>query len=303
MSYKQSLFMLHLIILIWGFTGILGKVLTDTMSPEVLVWFRMAIGSLSIFLYIILSKPSPWPSGKQVLSLFGIGLIIAIHWLTFFGSIQASNVSIALACLASGSLFTALLEPLFFRKAIAWYELALGLAVLGALLFIFKFETNYQKGILLSVLSAFMASLFTVLNAKQVKKVDAIKVSAFEISSGFIWVTLYLAIGGQLALDLFDMNATEWASLTALGTICTGFAFVMGVVVMKKLSPFTVTLSINLEPIYSIVLAFVFFNEHKYLTPAFFIGALVILATVIINAWVKYRVRAKEDLQPNSATS
>lgn len=303
MSYKQSLALLHVVILIWGFTGILGKVLTDTMSPETLVWFRMLIGIVSIGGALFFLPKSPWPTKRQVALLLLVGLVIAIHWITFFGGIQVSNVSIALACLSSGSLFTAILEPIFFRRKMLLYEVVLGLLVIGALVLIFKFETNYQLGIILSVISAFLASLFTTINGKFVKKMDPIKVSYYEIIGGWLFICGWLAFTGGFKAEMFIMSSTQVWSLLALGTICTGFAFVAGVVVMKKLSPFTVSLSLNLEPIYSIILAFFFFNEYRHLTPEFYIGAVIILGTVVANALIKARIEKRKSASTNTALS
>ncbi len=293
LNYKQSLGLLHLVIFIWGFTGILGKVLTDTLSAEVLVWYRMFIGAVSIAVAVYFVHKTSWPSRSQLIKLFGVGLIIALHWITFFGSIKVSNVSIALACLSSSSLFTAILEPLIYRKKIQLYELLLGSVVIGALIMIFKFETSFQLGIILSVTSAFLASLFTTFNGKLVEKIDPIKVSLFEITGGWMWVSIYLLIFHKLDAQVFNLSLVEASALLILGTVCTGFAFIAGVAVMKKLSPFTVTLSINLEPIYSILLAFLFFNEYKYLTGTFYIGASLILATVVANAFIKAKMNRK----------
>ncbi len=289
MSYKQSLFLLHLVILIWGFTGILGKVLTDSLSPEQLVWQRMLIGAASIGLYFFFQPKTSWPTLKQTCQLMGVGVIIAIHWLTFFGSIKVSNVSIALACLSSISLFTAILEPIFFRRKIQSYEVILGLVVIAALVMIFKFESEFQLGIILSVTSAFLASLFTTINAKFVKNVDAVKVSFFEIGGGWLALGVYMLFTNEFKAEMFELSPLQWGSLITLGTICTAFAFIAGVAVMKKLSPFTVSLSTNLEPIYSIILASFFFMEHKYLTTEFYIGSLIILGTVLANALIKAR--------------
>lgn len=295
MNYRQSLFLLHLVILIWGFTGILGKVLTDTLLAEQLVWHRMLIGAVSIGIASYFMAKTPWPSRRETIQLLGVGVIIAVHWITFFWSIKVSNVSIALACLSSGSLFTAVLEPLFFKRKIQPYELILGLVVIGALVIIFKFESNYQLGILLSVCSAFLASLFTTINGKFAKNLDPVKVSLYEISGGWVVVSCWLMFSGGFTLVMFNLSPADIWSLLGLGTICTGFAFIAGVAVMKKLSPFTVSLSINLEPIYSIILAFFFFNEYRYLTFEFYIGAIIILATVVANALLKARVKRRTE--------
>ncbi len=296
MNYKQSLFLLHLVILMWGFTGILGKILTDTLLSEQVVWHRMLIGAISIGAAVVFMRKTAWPTAKQILQLLAVGAVIALHWITFFGSIKASNVSIALACLSSGSLFTAILEPIFFKRKVQAYELILGLAVIGALILIFKFETNFQLGIILSVTSAFLASLFTTINGKFVKDIDPVKVSLYEISGGWVVVSIWMLISGGFTVTMFQLSSGAIWSLVALGTICTGFAFIAGVAVMKKLSPFTVSLSINLEPIYAIVLAFFFFNEYKYLTIEFYIGASIILATVLANALLKARANRMESV-------
>ncbi len=287
----QSLLLLHLIVLIFGFTGILGKFIT--LPAQQLVWFRMLIAFITIGLYAGISRQSFKNSPKNIWRMLAVGGIIAAHWITFFGSIKVSNVSIALACISSGALFTAFLEPWAYKRKIQWYEVFLGLVVIAALTLIFKFETNYQLGIILSVTSAFLASCFTVINGRFAQNIAPTQVSFYEMLGGWVCITIYLSFSNGFSTEMFQLTTSNTLSLLALGIVCTGFAFVAGVFVMKELTPFTVTLSVNLEPIYAIVMAFYFFEEHKQLSPEFFVGAVLILSTVLANATLKARKNKK----------
>ena len=283
--------MLHLIVLIFGFTGILGKMIT--LDSDLLVLYRMLIAAIGIWAYAFVAKkndPLPW---KKKLYLVFIGGIIALHWITFFESIKVSNVSVALVCISSASLFSAFLEPLFFRRRINPIEIFFGLMVIGGLALIFNFEPKYQLGIVLSCISAFLASLFTVLNGKLVKTINPTQISAYEISGGALFILGYFLLGSPISMETFFVGTSDLFYLIILGLICTSFAFVASVKVMQKLSPFTVTLSINLEPVYAIIMAFLFFNEYENVGWSFFVGGSMIIGTVILNAALKNIGRLK----------
>ncbi|MEX2379115.1 MAG: DMT family transporter, partial [Vicingaceae bacterium] len=258
-SAYKNLILLHIVVLIFGFTGVLGKLIT--VPSELLVWHRMLIASISIGAYLAFRKSSFKMVSKGLWATILTGFIIAAHWIFFFESIKQSNVSITLAALASASIFTALLEPLFFKRKIQLYELFLGSLVILGLYFIFQFETENAIGVILGVIAAFLASLFTVINGKLIKKYNSGRISFYELSGGVLAITLYFIFNGKLDAIHFDLGVSNWIYLLILAVVCTAFAFVASVEVMKELTPFTVSLSINLEPIYGIILAFVFFGE------------------------------------------
>jgi drug/metabolite transporter (DMT)-like permease len=275
--------LLHATVFIWGFTGTLGKLISiDALS---LVWYRtlIAIITLGVFglFYIDLRKTKT----KVLLKLLGTGTIIALHWLTFFYAIKISNISVTLACLSAASFFTAIIEPLINRTKLKAYQLLLGLVVIGALFLIFKIEQQYTLGIVISLISAFLASLFTVLNGTFVKKYRTITVAWFELAGAFLIITIFIFLKGGFSEDFFKINTQDLVWLILLGTICTAFAYVAGVYVLRQINPFTVSLTVNLEPVYGIVIAFLLFKESETMNIWFYFGAIVIILTLIANAY------------------
>lgn len=290
-SNTKSLLLLHLVVFIFGFTGILGKLIT--LPAMQLVWLRMIIGFLGIGIFIFTAKRPIAVNRKQLLQYLGIGVIIAVHWIAFFESIKVSTISIALACLSTATLFTAILEPLLFKRKIRSYEIILGIFVIIGLVAIFKFEFQYKLGIILSIFCAFLASIFTVLNGQLTKSFAPTTISWYEMLGGALVLTLYFGITEPSVFNLSAISINDWMYLLVLGLICTAFAFVASVLVMRHVTPFTVALSINLEPVYGILLALLIFGEEEKMTPGFYIGASIILTAVITNAYFKRLERKK----------
>jgi len=280
-----NLLLLHVVVFIFGFTGILGKLIET--SSDLLVWWRMLIAAVSIALFAYpagkIVKPIWVNSGKYLT----VGFIIAAHWIAFFQAIKISNVSVTLACLSSASLFTAILEPLFFKRRVDAIELIFGAMVVSGLALIFSFEADYAVGILVALLSAFLASLFTVVNGRLIQKDNSYRISLVEMIGGVIGITFWLAYAGKLNGDLFSLPRNDWFWIILLGVLCTGFAFVASVKVMEELTPFTVSLTINLEPVYGIILAFFIFGSSEKMTLGFYAGTLIILAALYLNALKK----------------
>ncbi len=290
---KEQL-LLHLIILIWGFTGILGKVI-ELPSTDI-VWYRMLIAFLGIFIWLKVIKFDIRVSTKTLLLYLGIGLIVALHWVTFFYAIKVSTVSVALATLASATLFTSFLEPLFFKKRIVFYEVIFGFCVIAGLLMIFNFETEYALGILVALLSAFLASLFTVINGKLVNKGAKPRVmTLYEMLGGFIGISIYYSVAGDFTILEGFPAPKDIFYLLLLGLVCTAFAFLISIDVMRVLSPFTVSISINMEPVYSIILALLIFGDDEKMSLGFYAGALLIMATILINAVLKRYMKKRKE--------
>lgn len=280
-----NLLLLHLVVFIFGFTGILGK-LIETAS-DVLVWWRMAIASVTIGIFVYatgkIKKSLLFKAHKYAL----IGALIAAHWITFFEAIKVSNVSVTLACLSAASLFTALLEPLFFKRRVRSSEILLGIMVITGLVLIFSFETDYIHGIILALVSAFLASLFTVLNGIMIKNDNPYRISLVEMLAGVVGIGIWLALKGKFDMQMFAIPPMDWFWIIILGTICTAFAFVASVKVMEELTPFTVSLTINLEPVYGIILAFLIFGSSEKMTVGFYIGTVLILGALYLNALMR----------------
>ncbi|WP_295335259.1 DMT family transporter [Flavobacterium sp.] len=283
----KSYLHLHLIVFIWGFTAILGALITLDALP--LVWFRMlfAVGFIAIYIYYK-KLPLRVPT-KILLQFLFSGFIIALHWFTFFHAIKISNVSITLACLSTGALFAAILEPILYGKKIVPYELFFGLLVVVGLYIIFNVEGNYFLGIVTALTSAFLSALFAVINSRLVKSYDATVISFYELSGGVVFFSFLLLFFGSFSVEFFQLSMKNLVYLLILSSVCTAYAFIASTAVMKFLSPYTVMLTINLEPIYGIILAVLIFEEKEKMSFGFYVGAVIILLTVLLNAIIKSR--------------
>lgn len=285
-AFNKNYLLLHLIVFIWGWTGIFGKVIS--LSALQLVWLRLPIALLGILGFILYKKISLTVSKTEFIKICSVGLIVAIHWVTFYGSIKESNVSIAVACFSSGSLFSAFIEPIFFKRKIVWYELLFGLMVIAALLLIFNVESKYKTGIVLGIVAAFTSALFGVLNGVMVKQgINSAKISLYEMLGGFIGLTIYVVCTGAFSPDWMIISTKNWIYMLLFGLVCTTLPFLIGMYILKEISPYTVSLTLNLETIYSIILAFFLFHEHEQMTTGFFIGTLIILSTIFVNGFIK----------------
>ena len=283
----KSYLHLHWIVFIWGFTAVLGRLITLDALP--LVWFRMLFAVGFIFIYIKIKKV-PLKLPKKVLLKFLVaGLVIALHWFTFFRAIKVSNVSITLACLSTGAFFTSIIEPIFFNKKVVWYEIFFGLIVVLGLTIIFNVEGKYMEGIILALISAFLSASFAVINSKFVKDYDPTIISFYELLGGVLFFTIFIMGTSGFDTKFFQLTNNDFMYLMILSSVCTAYAFIASTAVMKFLSPYTVMLTINLEPIYGIVLAVLIFKDKEQMSPAFYVGAAVILITVILNGIIKSR--------------
>lgn len=283
----KSYLHLHVIVFIWGFTAVLGKLIS--LEALDLVWYRMLFASVIMTFVVLISKVNLKVPINVFVGFIVSGIIIAVHWLTFYQAIKVSNVSITLACLSTGAFFASILEPIFYNRKIIWYEVLFGLIVIFGLGIIFKVETKYATGIYLAVTSAFLSALFSVINGKYAKEYNPNVISVYELSSGFLFLSIFLYFTDSFTPAFFALSSNDLIWLFLLSSVCTAYAFSASVKVMKFLSPFTVMLTINLEPIYGIILVLLIFPENEKMSPMFYIGAIIILATVIANGIVKSR--------------
>ncbi|MES2545965.1 MAG: DMT family transporter [Bacteroidota bacterium] len=281
----KSYLNLHLIVFIWGFTAVIGALITLEALP--LVWYRMLLAVGFIVVYIWIKKVPMNIPYKTIVAFLVSGFIIAMHWFTFFKAIKVSNVSVTLACLSTGAFFASLLEPFFFEKKIVWYEVLFGLVVIFGLGIIFNVESKYIDGILLGLTSAFLSALFSVINGKYAKEYDPSIISFYELSGGVLFLSVYLFFTDSFSAEFFNISASDWMYLSILSSICTAYAFIASIKVMQFLSPYTVMLTINLEPLYGIILAVIVFGGKEKMSSGFYIGAVIILSTVILNGIVK----------------
>ncbi len=294
----QNYLHLHFIVFVWGFTAILGELISIDALP--LVWYRMLLASGFIYLFIYIKKISLIVTRKLFLILFLSGIIIALHWITFFAAIKVSNVSITLATLSTGAFFTSILEPIFYKRRIIWYEVVFGLLVITGLYIIFKVEGDYSEGIIYALCSAFLSSVFSLINGKIAQQYNPSLISFYELLSGVGVITLYLLgitfFGHEaegFTVSFFQLSTSDWLYMLILASVCTAYAFIGSVQVMKYLSPYTVMLTVNLEPVYGILLAVLIFGNSEKMSPQFYYGALIIIGTVILNGIFKNAKKRK----------
>lgn len=290
--YKTSTFRLHLIVFLWGFTAILGKMIHA--NAEVLVFYRMLFASVFLYLFIrIIKKDSIKVSKKLLLKLVGIGSLMAFHWLFFFSSIKVSNVSIALSCLGTSTLFAALLEPLIFKRKIDVSEIVMGIVIVICISLIFKVEFQYKLGIIYGLICALLGTIFSVFNGKLYGKTSSGNIIFYEIFGGFLVISLYYVFSGQIS-QIGEISYRDLALLTLLASVFTAYPMFESVNLMKYISPFTLILTVNLEPIYGIILAFFIFGESEKMSAVFYGASLVMILAIVINGVIKARKNPKK---------
>ncbi len=280
-------FLLHFVVIILGFTAILGKLI---QLPAIqLVWFRMMIAFMALGILILISRKNFRLSFRNIMKLALIGVVIAAHWICFFQAIKVSNVSVTLGCLSVTTLFTSFLEPLINRKKISILEVIIGLIIILGIYIIFRFEVRYIAGIIYTIICAFLASLFSVLNKRISLHYEPDVTTFYEMLSGFIVISLFLFISqGSEAFQTLPAFS-DLIYLLILGIICTAFAFSATIRIMQKLSAYQVVLAINLEPVYGIIAAYFIFGESEHMTTEFYIGASVILLSVVLYSVIRSR--------------
>ena len=279
---KKAFIQLHIAVFLAGFTAILGKLIT--LNEGLLVWYRLLITSVTLFILLYFRKELQKLSIKNALKLIGVGGIVALHWVSFYGSIKYSNVSVSLTCLSGIGFFTAFFEPLIMRRKVDFVEILLGMLAIIGIYLIFDFYPQYKLGILFGIISAMLASLFPILNKNLLKKFSSKTVTLYEMSGGLIVLTFIIPFYLQyFPADYYLPTTYDWLWLLILGWLCTVFTFILALNALKKISPFTASLAYNLEPVYGIILAFIIFHENKYLSEGFYFGLGLILLAVILQ--------------------
>jgi drug/metabolite transporter (DMT)-like permease len=289
--YVANLFLLHAIVLVWGLTGILGNEISLSAVP--LVWWRVVIAVLTILLFVLIRKIRVIASTRELARFAAVGLLTAAHWVFFFAAIKYSKISVALVVLSTSAFFVSILGPLVRRERIQWYEMGLGLIVIAGLSLIFNFESQYVLGIVLALVAAFLASLFSTLNSRLVMRHDPVQIAFWEMLFAAIGLTVFLLFSGEWRIVAQGLNTKDLAMLLVLGILCTGVAFIVSIRVMRVLTPFTCALAINLEPVYTILIALWLYGESEYMSVPFYAGAAVILSTLFIDAALKRRSMKK----------
>ncbi len=276
---------LHFIVFIWGFTAILGALISIDAIP--LVWFRVFLASGALFIFLKVRRVPFNERWNDLLKLLFGGILVALHWVTFFYAIKISTISTTLVTLSSSAFFVVILKPFFGKKKFEMYELLLAfLAILGFVI-IFRSEKVYTEGILVALLSAIFVSLFSLYNSKLIKTYSGSKISFYELFFAGLFLSVILLATNEFSWEFFQLKRTDWIYLLILATICTAYPFVVATNLLKKMSPFTIVLTNNLEPVYGIILALIIFGEKERMSLPFYIGAGIIFSSVLINGILK----------------
>jgi drug/metabolite transporter (DMT)-like permease len=286
---QRAYVQLHIAVFLWGFTAILGD--TIQLPALVLVWWRVLLTSLSMLFFIRVGQVLRQLPLKSILQFALVGTITGLHWLTFFGAVKLSNASVTLVCMSTGALFTSLLEPLLLRQRLKWLEVLLGLLVVpGMVLVTGSLDASMYDGMLVGLSSAVLMAIFNVLNKKWILNAEPFSITFIEMSSACI--TLGLVLAGYALLEpglVFWPSPADWVQLLALALLCTTLTWFLALRALKHLTAFASTLTVNLEPVYGIFLAWVLLNENRELSAGFYGGVLLILSAVFSYPFLKKR--------------
>lgn len=287
MFFKSALFRLHLIVFLWGFTAILGKLIhTDA---EGLVFYRMFFAAFFLYVFIRFIMKESLKVSWRIFSLLAvIGGFMAFHWLFFFHSIKVSNVSIALSCLSLSTLFASVLEPIIFKRKVDFTEVIMGIIIVICMGLIFKTEFHYKEGIFYGILTALFGTVFSVLNGKVFGKTSAGNIIFYEIFSGWLILTVFYLFTNQI-FTVTEISYRDLALIILLAGLFTAYPMLESVKLMKYFSPFTLILTVNLEPVYGIILAFFIFGESEQMSPVFYIASLMMILAIVANGILKSR--------------
>jgi drug/metabolite transporter (DMT)-like permease len=279
---------LHVAILIFGTTGILGRLITVDAFHT--VWHRLWIAVGTMALALLVARHRIAVDRERLFKILGTGAILVAHWVTFFEAINRANVSAALVCLSSTAFFTSILEPIYYKRRIAWREPVFGLCIVVGLYFVFRSELQYATGMAFGIVSAIFAAWFTVINGLLVRQTDAKTITFYELLGAFFALTLFMLATGTFDRDQFFLSRSDFGWLLILGTVCTVFSFLLSVLLMKRLTPYTFAMAINLEPIYTMILAVLIWPETETMSPGFYFGAAIVLAVISLNGFVANRI-------------
>ena len=277
-------------VLILGFTGIFGKLIS--LNTIELVWYRMLIAFITLFTFLVFKKELTKIKKKDFFGLLFVGSLVAVHWFFFFESIKVSNVSVAVVCLSTASFFSAMIEPFFLKRKPKLYEYILGIVVFVTLFLMLEAETKYTMGYIYGIIASFLGTLFTLYNAKYINRLEASKITMVEMLAGVIIFSILMLINKEIGISNLKININDFVYLFLLGTICTAAVFVWMVEIMKYISPYSLIMAINLEPIYSIVLALIIFSESEHMNLPFYIGASVIILVVFLESYLKNKIKS-----------
>jgi drug/metabolite transporter (DMT)-like permease len=282
---KHKTYSLHIMVVILGLTGVFGKLIS--LNAKELVWYRMLIAFIVLALFLLIKKELFKIKLKDFFGILGVGALVTFHWLFFFEAIKVSTISVAVVCLATSSLLSALIEPIFFKRKILYYELIMGVLVLLSIAYMLGTETQYLLGYFYGIISALLATLFTLFNAKYIGKVEAAKITMIEMLSGVIIVSIILLLNGEYSIFYTSISSSDFSYLLLLGILCTAMVFVWMIEILRYITPYSLIMAVNLEPIYSIILALIIFGESELMSISFYVGSSVIIGVVSLESYLK----------------
>lgn len=284
----KNILQLHFIVFIFGFTSVIGALISISAIP--LTIYRMGIAALFLALFIFLYDIKKIKLKRSlIIKILISGIIISLHWITFFYAIKISNVSITVSMMSSAAFLTALIEPLFFKKKFLLHEIVLGITSLLGVSIIFNAELQYINGLIVALVSAILVSVFTLLNSTMVNNNSSITISFYELFTGFIFSLFYFYLFVEKPLFSIKLSSQDLVLLLILGIICTSYAFTKSIDLINYLKPFTIMMIINMEPVYAILISLLILGESEYLSINFYIGFIIVLLSVIINGIFKYK--------------
>lgn len=293
---KKAFIQLHIAVLLAGLTGPMARWIT--LNEGLMVWYRLLITAVTMWLLFSFKRKINYVSAKDMASIAGIGIIAMLHWVTFFGSIKYSSISVGLVCFSAIGFFTSITEPLLLKRRIQLVELLLGLLVMMGIYIIFHFEGNYQKGIIIGLISSLLASVFPILNRIMMQKMNAETLMSYEIGFGFVFLTLLMPLYiSWVPVSHWLPTTSDWLWLLLLSWLCSVWAFILSANALKKISAFTVNLTYNLEPLYGIAIGFCVYHEYKSWTPSFYVGFFMIILAVALQTWRVYKKHAIKGTQ------
>ena len=285
---RSAYFKMHLAIFLWGFTGLLGKFID--LNEGVLVWYRLFFSAVAIAIVVGLRSGLPKISRKEFLQIAGIGFIVMLHWVTFYGSIKLASISVAMICLSSIALFASILEPLVNRQRFDIVEIAFSALAVAGIATIYNSDANSAKGIVVGIVSALLSAVFSILNKRITAKYEALTISLIELSSGWLLLTLLFPIYMLLQPTVsFIPSSTDFIYLLILSLVCTVLTWVLSLQALRRVSAYTMGLALNLEPVYGIILAILFAGEGRLMNGNFLTGACLIMVTIVMHTIYKVR--------------
>ena len=302
MTRNLAFILLHLCVFLWGFTAILGKLITYDSVP--MVWWRLVIVVISLALFFLIARKRIILTNDLFWKIAGVGAIVGVHWLCFFGGIKVANIAITMISFSTGTFFTALIEPLVYKRKVYANEVIIGILIMVIISVIGYMEYEQAKnpllGILLGSMAAFTAALFSTFNGKLILKSNAFTILFIELIFALILVSAGMLVFFDVPSNLFSPSREDLIYLLILGVVCTAVPFILSVEIMKKLSPFSVNLAVNLEIVYAIIFGYLIFEDEKNMTPTFYICSVLIFLLIVINEILKRKRKKKREVQANN---